>query len=271
MGKVKQKRIVAWALVFVLGLLIQVPVDINAESANDLHMSLSSSASLTSLEVLGHNLYPNFAPNIFDYTTYTDADSVVINITHQAPTSPEPTTLAQINGNMNLNNMVNPGQIRPFAFYDSLGNRWVSDVQFTYSVTSSNNAVNVWLVEFIGSNGFVYAWPDNDRDGIPSELAVCVSGPGFAHGDAQPQRPFNIYEMYGNGILGSSPMNARIIAWGTYEEYTNAAGGSIFPGSFNPLQNISVNLAPVSGFAPEATFGTDVVQGSCGNPIGSTT
>jgi len=128
---------------------------------------------------------------------------------------PNPTSLIEAMGNLNINDLIDGHIVRSVQFYDTLGTLYTADVRFTWhppgaeGVTPpSTNAVSYWSFQFLPTGPLdvpsdqVMVFPGGNRDngvlvnmtiGIPDDVL-----PGVTPGN--------------RGIIGFSPINGQMIS-----------------------------------------------------------
>jgi len=120
--------------------------------------------------------------------------------------NPTATSLIEVVNNLNINDRVmDPGPLlntitRPVAFYDTIGNRWIADVRFTWHppenasdppppAPHSTNAYSLWTMDFVrnadGEVGmFPHGLPRTPENQRFVDLAFTSDEPEAGAGDA---------------------------------------------------------------------------------------
>ena len=127
--------------------------------------------------------------------------------------NPSPTTLLDVTGNLNINDLVDGSIVREIRFYDTVGTRFTADVRFTWHppgaedlIPPSTNAMSYWSFDFLPldedgePSNQVMIFPEGRRDrGIQAYLTISAPS-GLVIG------PTPEYQ----GVIGFDPRNGNI-------------------------------------------------------------
>ncbi|MCL2216336.1 MAG: flagellar hook protein FlgE [Defluviitaleaceae bacterium] len=199
----------------------------------------------------------------------------------------EPTCLISIVGNLNITQLNDDNYVvRSMAIFDSLGNRYLVDVRFTYHPEFSEASPSphgYWTFEFLTrriniETGNLYtgttapaegnairdvipAFLEGDRD-VPSFIGICL---GLPYNDPPSTAAASIGAHSFNMVTsGTIAFNSRgeFIGMGPADgnepiEFNTGAtaSSSIGPG-VRQTHAIGARIFPIRGVAPAATFGT---------------